>query len=325
MSKSWNEISEIVNIELEKLSWSKEPQGLYSPIQYVMSLGGKRIRPALTLMSCNIFSDDFSQAIAPALGLEVFHNFTLLHDDIMDKAPIRRGKDTVHIKWNDNTAILSGDVMQIEAFKLMTLAPDIVLKEVLNLFTQTAAEICEGQQYDTEFEQRNEVAAEEYIEMIRLKTAVLLGCALKTGAIIGGANSSDAQHLYDFGINVGLAFQLKDDLLDVYGDEEKFGKKIGGDILSNKKTYLLIQALKNANPNQKEQLNYWLEQINFNPEKKIKDITDLFNSIGVKKICEEIMTDYYCKAVANLENVQVESSKKEELRNLAEKLMSRID
>lgn len=325
MSKSWNEISEIVNIELEKLSWSKEPQGLYSPIQYVMSLGGKRIRPALTLMSCNIFSDDFSQAIAPALSLEVFHNFTLLHDDIMDKAPIRRGKDTVHIKWNDNTAILSGDVMQIEAFKLMNLAPDIVLKEVLNLFTQTAAEICEGQQYDTEFEQRNEVAVEEYIEMIRLKTAVLLGCALKTGAIIGGANCSDAQHLYDFGINVGLAFQLKDDLLDVYGDEEKFGKKIGGDILSNKKTYLLIQALKNANPNQKEQLNYWLEQINFDPEKKIKGITDLYNSIGVKQICEEMMTDYYYKAIANLENVQVERIKMEELINLAKKLMSRID
>lgn len=325
MAKSWNEISEIVNIELEKLNWSKEPQGLYSPIKYVLTLGGKRVRPALTLMSCNIFSDDISQAIAPALGLEVFHNFTLLHDDIMDKAPIRRGKETVHIKWNDNTAILSGDVMQIEAFKLMTLAPDIVLKEVLSLFTQTAAEICEGQQYDMEFENRNEVSADEYLEMIRLKTAVLLGCALKIGALIGGANESDAQHLYNFGIHVGLAFQLKDDLLDVYGNEENFGKKIGGDIICNKKTYLLIQAKKNANPEQKEQLNYWLEKINFDSEEKIKAITDLYNSIGVKKICEDMMSNFYNKAIANLENVQVESSKKHELRNLAEKLMQRID
>ncbi len=325
MTKSWNEISEIVNIELEKLNWSKEPQGLYSPIQYVLALGGKRIRPVLTLMSCNIFSDDISQAIAPALGLEVFHNFTLLHDDIMDKAPIRRGKETVHIKWNDNTAILSGDVMQIEAFKLMTLAPDIVLKEVLSLFTQTAAEICEGQQYDMEFENRTDVAAEEYIEMIRLKTAVLLGCALKIGALIGGANESDAQHLYDFGLHVGLAFQLKDDLLDVYGNEENFGKKIGGDIICNKKTYLLIQAKKNANPEQKKQLNYWLEQINFDSDEKIKAITDMYNSIGVKQICEEMMSHYYNKAIANLEDVELESSKKHELRNLAEKLMSRID
>ena len=325
MTKSWNEISEIVNIELEKLNWLKEPQGLYSPIKYVLSLGGKRVRPALTLMSCNIYSDDISQAIAPALGLEVFHNFTLLHDDIMDKAPIRRGKETVHLKWNDNTAILSGDVMQIEAFKLMTFAPDNVLKEVLNLFTDTAAEICEGQQYDMEFESRNDVTAEEYLEMIRLKTAVLLGCSLKTGAIIGGANSADAQLLYDFGINIGLAFQLMDDILDVYGNEENFGKKIGGDIICNKKTFLLIQAKRNANLDQKKQLNYWLEQINFDSEEKIKTITDIYNSIGVRKICEEMMSHYYNKAIANLENVQVDSGKKHELRNLAEKLMQRID
>lgn len=325
MAKSWNEISEIVNIELEKLNWSKEPQGLYSPIKYVLTLGGKRVRPALTLMSCNIFSDDISQAIAPALGLEVFHNFTLLHDDIMDKAPIRRGKETVHMKWDDNTAILSGDVMQIAAFKLMSLSPDIVLREVLELFTNTAAEICEGQQYDMEFESRTDVAVEEYIEMIRLKTAVLLGCALKIGAIIGGACSSDAQLLYDFGIHVGLAFQLKDDILDVYGNQENFGKKIGGDIICNKKTLLLIQAKKNANPEQKDQLNHWLDQINFNPEEKIKAITNLYNSIGVKDSCEEMMSYYYNKALANLENVEVDHTKKHELRNLAEKLMSRID
>lgn len=325
MTKSWNEIAEIVNLELEKLDWLKEPQGLYSPIKYVLSLGGKRVRPALTLMSCNLFSDDISQSIAPALGLEVFHNFTLLHDDIMDKAPIRRGKETVHIKWDENTAILSGDVMQIAAFKLMNLAPDNVLKEVLNLFTDTAAEICEGQQYDMEFESRTDVTTEEYIEMIRLKTAVLIGCALKIGAIVGGANSTDAQDLYDFGINIGLAFQLKDDILDVYGNEENFGKKIGGDIICNKKTFLLIQAKKNANAEQLEKLNYWLDKINFDPAEKIKAITDLYNSIGVERICEEKMSFYYSKAIANLENVQVDYTKKQELRNLADKLMQRID
>lgn len=325
MTKSWNEISEIVNIELEKLNWLKEPQGLYSPIKYVLSLGGKRIRPALTLMSCNIFSNDISQAVAPALGIEVFHNFTLLHDDIMDKAPIRRGQDTVHIKWDENTAILSGDVMQIAAFKLISLTPDSALKEVLNLFTDTAAEICEGQQYDMEFENRNDVSVEEYLEMIRLKTAVLLGCSLKVGALIGGANCTDTQHLYDFGINIGLAFQLMDDILDVYGNEENFGKKIGGDIICNKKTFLLIQAQKNANPEQKKQLKYWLEQIDFNAKDKIKAITELYNSIGVRKICEDMMHNYYNKAIADIENVQVERSKKHELRNLAEKLMQRID
>lgn len=238
--KTFNELRDQISIELEKLNWQNEPRGLYEPIAYELSIGGKRVRPVLTMMACNLFSDDLKAAVAPALGIEVFHNFTLLHDDIMDRADIRRGLPTVHKKWNDNTAILSGDVMLIVAYQLIAQTPMPHLKEVLDLFSKTAAEICEGQQYDVDYEARKKVEIDEYIEMIRLKTAVLLGCALKTGAIIGNASPADANLLYDVGINIGLAFQLKDDLLDVYGDEATFGKKIGGDILCNKKTYLLI-------------------------------------------------------------------------------------
>ena len=323
--RTFNEITELVSAEIEKLDWTKKPAGLYEPIAYVLALGGKRIRPALTLMACELFSNDLKPAIAPAMGIEVFHNFTLLHDDIMDRADIRRGRPTVHKKWNDNTAILSGDVMQISAYQLIAEIPVNCLKPVLDLFSKTAMEICEGQQYDVDFESRDEVEADEYLEMIRLKTAVLLACALKTGAIIGGANAVDAQQLYDFGINIGLAFQLKDDLLDVYGDEATFGKKIGGDILCNKKTYLLIHAIKLASGENLTELNGWLKKNDAQPEEKIKSVTNLYNSLGVKKICEDKMSFFYEKAIANLEKVRVEDNKKQELRKLAEKLMSRND
>lgn len=323
--KTFNEIAQIISNEVEKLDWSKEPRGLYEPIAYVLSLGGKRIRPALTLMACDMFTDEVEPSISAALGLEVFHNFTLLHDDIMDRAEVRRGKPTVHLKWNDNTAILSGDVMQIAAYQLIARTPEKSLKKVLDLFSATAVEICEGQQYDVDFENRNEVKAEEYLEMIRLKTAVLLGCALKMGAIIGGATDNDAQQLYDFGINIGLAFQLKDDLLDVYGDEATFGKKIGGDILCNKKTYLLIHALRLATENTLENLTYWLQKNDAVPQEKIEAVTQIYNTLNVKEICEEKMKFFYEKAVANLENVSVDDNKKQELRKLARKLMDRQD
>lgn len=323
--KSFNEIAEIVGLEINKLDWTKSPSGLYQPIGYVLSMGGKRIRPVLTLLACNLYSDNLSQAVMPALGIEVFHNFTLLHDDIMDKAPIRRGQPTVHIKWNDNTAILSGDVMQIEAYRLISKTPAQHLSKVLELFSQTAIEICEGQQYDVDFESRNDVSADEYLEMIRLKTAVLLGCALKTGAIIGGASQFDADQLYEFGINIGLAFQLKDDLLDVYGDEATFGKKIGGDILCNKKTYLLIQAIKLAKGDTSDKLFYWLNKNDAEPQNKIKSVTEIYNTLNVKKICEDKMLFFYQKAIANLQNVGVSDIKKQELRKLAEKLLSRND
>ncbi|MDD4991592.1 MAG: polyprenyl synthetase family protein [Paludibacter sp.] len=324
--KTFDEITQIVSSELDKINWTKEPRGLYEPIGYVLSMGGKRIRPALALMACNLFSDDVTPAIQSALGLEVFHNFTLLHDDIMDRADVRRGRPTVHKKWNDNTAILSGDVMQIASYQLVANTPAKYLKPVLDLFSKTAAEICEGQQYDVDFENRDEVKAEEYLEMIRLKTAVLLGCALKTGAWIGGAGEEDAQNLYDFGINIGLAFQLKDDLLDVYGDEATFGKKIGGDILCNKKTFMLIHALELAKGSDAEELQKWLKISDENlSEAKIEAVTSLFNKLGVKAICEDKMQFFYTKAIANLENVTVLDNKKHELRKLADKLMSRND
>ena len=323
--KSFNEITQLVSAEMDKLDWSMKPAGLYEPIAYTLSMGGKRIRPALALMACNLYTDNIEPVIAPALGIEVFHNFTLLHDDIMDRADIRRGRPTVHKRWDDNTAILSGDVMQIAAYQLIAQAPEKYLKAVLDLFSTTAREICEGQQYDVDFENRDEVAADEYIEMIRLKTAVLLACSLKTGAIIGGATAEDADELYDFGINLGLAFQLKDDLLDVYGDEATFGKKIGGDILCNKKTYLLIHALKLAKGADFEDLTKYLKKSYQQPEEKIKQVTEMYNKLGVKKICEDKMSFFYEKAIANLEKVGVDTNKKQALRKLAEKLMSRND
>ncbi len=323
--KSFNEITEIVSAEIAKLDWSMQPVGLYEPIGYTLSMGGKRLRPALTLMACNLYSENIEAAIAPALGIEVFHNFTLLHDDIMDRADIRRGRPTVHKRWDDNTAILSGDVMQIAAYQLIAQTPDEQLKAVLDLFSTTAREICEGQQYDVDFESRDEVSADEYLEMIRLKTAVLLACSLKTGALIGGANIADANELYDFGINLGLAFQLKDDLLDVYGDEATFGKKIGGDILCNKKTYLLIHALKLAKGADFEELSKYLKKSYQQPEEKIKQVTEMYNKLDVKNICEDKMMFYFDKAVANLAKLQVDIAKKHELRKLAEKLLSRID
>ncbi len=323
--KSFNEITQLISAEMEKLDWSMEPTGLYEPIAYTLSMGGKRLRPALTLMACNLYSENIEAAVAPALGIEVFHNFTLLHDDIMDRADIRRGRPTVHKRWNDNTAILSGDVMQIASYQLIAGTPIRALKSVIDLFSTTAREICEGQQLDVDFESRDEVTAEEYLEMIRLKTAVLLGCSLKTGAIIGGANAADSEELYDFGINLGLAFQLKDDLLDVYGDEATFGKKIGGDILCNKKTYLLIHALKLAKGADFDDLTNYLKKSYQQPDEKIKQVTEMYNKLEVKKICEDKMLFYFDKAVANLGKLQVDDTKKHELRILAEKLLSRND
>ncbi len=322
---SFNEISAIIDQEINNINLNKEPAGLYEPIAYILSLGGKRIRPALTLMACNLFMEDISPAIKPALGIELFHNFTLLHDDIMDKAEIRRGQITVHKKWDENTAILSGDLMQILAYELINETPETQLKAAIDLFNKTAIGVCEGQQYDMEFESRDEVEPEEYIKMIRLKTAVLLAAALKLGAMIGGASATDAQYLYDFGIYIGLAFQLKDDLLDVYGDEETFGKRVGGDIVSNKQTYLLINAKTLAEGEIKQSLNYWLTAENINSDDKIKAVIDIYNQLKVKKICEDAMNFYFNQAVANLEKVNVDEPKKQTLRNLAEQLMYRKD
>lgn len=324
--KTFNEITQLISTEIDQINWSKEPRGLYEPIGYVLSMGGKRIRPALTLMACNMFSDNVHQALNSALGLEIFHNFTLLHDDIMDRADVRRGQPTVHKKWDDNTAILSGDVMQIAAYQFIAKTPAEQLKRTLDLFSKTAAEICEGQQYDVEFESRDKVEADEYLEMIRLKTAVLLGTALQIGAWIGGAGEEDAQLLYDYGINIGLAFQLKDDLLDVYGDEATFGKKIGGDILCNKKTFMLIHAIELAKGKDAEELQKWISTSDEKlSNEKIQAVTSFFDKLGVKTLCEEKMQHFYAKAVANLEKVSILENNKQELRKLGEKLMFRND
>jgi geranylgeranyl diphosphate synthase type II len=315
---------EIVSQLFDDIHWDDEPTGLYTPIGYVLALGGKRIRPTLTLLAANLFTDNIQSAISAAIGLEIFHNFTLLHDDIMDKAPVRRNQPTVHIKWNESTAILSGDAMLIKAYQYIAQIPEEKLTEALALFSKTALEVCEGQQLDMDFESRKNVSEEEYLEMIRLKTAVLLAACLKIGALVGGADADDAQQLYDFGINIGLAFQLKDDLLDVYGNPKTFGKQIGGDILCNKKTYLLIKALDNADSSQNEKLAHWLsEEKTENPETKIKAVTEIYNQTGTKTICEEKMDEYFAIAMNHLAKVNVQEDKKKQLSQLANKLMFR--
>lgn len=318
-----SELLDMMNAHLAGLSFERTPKGLYEPVSYVLSLGGKRIRPVLMLLAYNLFKEDVSAILGPATGIEVYHNYTLLHDDLMDRADKRRGKPTVHKVWNDNTAILSGDAMLVLAYQFMAQCEADKLKEVMELFSLTALEICEGQQFDMEFEDRKDVREEEYLEMIRLKTSVLLAASLKIGAILGGASSEDADALYDFGMNLGVAFQLKDDLLDVYGDSSVFGKNIGGDILCNKKTYLLIKAFEHADAGQLSALNRWVDSTSFVPAEKIAAVTDLYNQIGVKDLCEVQIAAYSERARESLEAVKLPKERKLELEQLMEKLMVR--
>lgn len=317
------EILEKVNHAVAHLSFDRQPKGLYDPIRYVLSLGGKRIRPVLMLMSYNVFRSDVDVCLPAALGLETYHNYTLLHDDLMDRAEVRRGKPCVHKKWNDNVAILSGDSMLVLAYQLMQECPADVLADVLSVFTETALEIGEGQQMDMEFEERLDVREEEYLEMIRLKTSVLLACATALGAMQAGAKESDVDALYTFGEKLGLAFQLQDDLLDVYGDYETFGKRIGGDIICNKKTYLLINALNMANAEQKAELLRWISASDFDENEKIEAVTALYDAIGVKRICENKINAYFHEARVALESLNVPLEKKQPLWELALSLLSR--
>lgn len=321
MLYKFDEILNIINQEVAAIRFENNPKNLFEPIRYILDLGGKRVRPALALMSYNLYKNDVAHALPIALGIEIFHNFTLLHDDLMDKAYVRRGKDTVHIKWNENTAVLSGDAMLIEAYKKVSETKSEHLAEVLSIFSQTATEICCGQQLDMEFETRLDVTLQEYIEMIRLKTAVLLGCALKEGALLAGGSKQDAELLYDFGINIGIAFQIKDDLLDVYGCSASFGKRIGGDILCNKKTFLLINALQDKDTYAK--LLPWIEKECFNEEEKIKTVTAIYNSLQLKQISEDTIYAYYQKGIKLLDQVSADDERKSELRILAEGLLSR--
>ncbi|MDR1743793.1 MAG: polyprenyl synthetase family protein [Dysgonamonadaceae bacterium] len=318
-----SDLTKKIDEAIAGLPLGTEPQTMFEPIRYILSLGGKRLRPVLALMATNLFSNDIKQTMDAALAIEVFHNFSLLHDDLMDRSELRRGQKTVHKKWNDNVAILSGDAMLIEAYKLIAKVPQNLLPEILELFSQTALEVCEGQQFDMDFETRLDVTETEYINMIRLKTAVLLACGLKMGAIIAKVPVQDADLLYQFGINIGLAFQLKDDLLDVYGDPKTFGKKIGGDILCNKKTYLLIKALKHARGKQKTELYNWITATDFDPEAKIDAVKKIYNDLNLMHITQNFIENYYLAALDCLSGVEVGDDRKKELLSLAENLMYR--
>lgn len=318
-----DEILKLVNKYLDNLSYDRKPSSLYEPIRYVLSMGGKRIRPVLMLLSYNMFRENPEEILMPACALETYHNYTLLHDDLMDNADLRRGHETVHRKWDANTAILSGDSMLVLAYQRMAQCDKQKMPEVLRLFTETALEIGEGQQYDMDFEHRNDVTEDEYIEMIRLKTSVLLACAMKIGAILAGASKEDADNLYRFGEQIGLAFQLQDDYLDVYGDTRVFGKAIGGDITSNKKTYMLINALLRANNTQRAELEKWISATEFDREEKIAAVTRLYNEIGIDKLAQEKINFYFEQSRKYLAAVSVAEDRKAEITAYAQRMMKR--
>lgn len=300
-----------------------EPKELYDPIGYTLSLGGKRIRPLLILMGCDLYRGDLEKVTNVAIGIELFHNFTLLHDDIMDQAPIRRGKDTVHKKWNANVAILSGDTMFALATEYISQTQATVLPEVLQVFTMTARQVCEGQQYDMNFESQEYVSIPDYIRMIRLKTAVLIACSLKLGAVVAGADVEEKKKIYTFGENLGLAFQLQDDLLDTFGDGNKFGKEIGGDIIAKKKTFLYVKALELVNDMQREDLLSCLSDRSMTPDDKIRRVKDLYRILHIEEITKAEISGYFDKALQCLDQMNVEQNDKKELRGFANRLLFR--
>ena len=317
------EILKKVNEALDALPYNRRPASLYEPIRYVLSLGGKRIRPVLMLLSYNLFKEHPEDIMMQALGLETYHNYTLLHDDLMDQADLRRGHETVHKKWDANTAILSGDSMLVLAYQRMAECDAKYVPQVLSLFTETALEIGEGQEYDMDFETRNDVTEDEYIEMIRLKTSVLLACATKMGALLADAPVSDVENLYKFGEQLGLAFQLQDDLLDVYGDPKVFGKAIGGDITSNKKTYMLINAFLRANDAQRRELQRWTDATDFDRAEKVRAVTALYDEIGIRELCEQKINYYFEECRKYLAKVQVSDARKQMLLDYTDEMMKR--
>ena len=312
-----------INNEILKLDWKREPYGLYEPIEYTLAAGGKRVRPQLAMIASQLFGGKDEEVLPAALALEVFHNFTLLHDDVMDKADVRRGRPTVHVKWNENTAILSGDQMLIEAYKLLAGVPADKLPKVLQLFNKMATEICEGQQYDVDFENQEHVTIDEYLKMIRLKTSVLLANALQTGAYIAGADEQAQEALYQFGINIGLAFQIQDDILDVWGDPKTFGKAVGGDISCNKKTFVYLEAMRRLSDEAKDnELQQWYSQVLEDNTEKIVAVKNIFEQLGVREQCETVVEDYTQKALDILDKLP-QNQATEQLRKLADKLNNR--
>ncbi len=312
-----------INAILENHPYNRQPESLYNPVRYVLEQGGKRIRPILMMLAYELYKDHPEDIILPAVGLETYHNYTLLHDDLMDNADMRRGNQTVHKKWDANTAILSGDSMLVLAYRCMQQVSDNKLRPVLETFTETALQVGEGQQYDMDFEKRNDVSEEEYIEMIRLKTSVLLACALKMGALLADAPKEDTVNLYKFGEQMGLAFQLQDDYLDVYGDPKVFGKAVGGDITSNKKTYMLINAFNRANAHQREELIRWTTAKEFDKQEKILAVTQLYNEMNIGRLAQEKIACYFEQSRGYLDAVQVPEQRKAHLREFAGRMMKR--
>jgi geranylgeranyl diphosphate synthase, type II len=318
-----NHYISIVNQAIDDLSYNKEPKKLYEPIKYTLALGGKRIRPALLLLANDLFGGKAVRAMNSALAIEVFHNFTLVHDDIMDDAPLRRGKTTVFKKWDTNTAILSGDVMFVNAIQLLAKDNNDKLADILAIFNKAAVEVCEGQQYDMDFETLENVSIDDYLKMIELKTAVLLAASLKIGALIANAKQDDANHIYEFGRNLGIAFQLMDDILDLYGDPEKFGKQVGGDVIANKKTYLLLKAKELAKGETRKELEFCLTSTAIKPENKVERIKTIFNALGVKKAAIDEMNLFYNTAISHLDSIDAPEDKKKVFEDFAKQLMHR--
>lgn len=314
--------AQAVEQQLTQLTWSDRPLELYDPIRYILSIGGKRLRPALTLLAADMYGD-WEQALPQACALEMFHNFTLVHDDIMDEAPLRRGKATVHHQWDVNTAILSGDALLIAVYQQLLANRPAYALELIDLFNRTALEVCEGQQLDMLFETRSSVEVAEYIEMIRLKTSVLVGCALQVGGMAAGASEEDQQLLYKAGVDLGIAFQVQDDYLDAFGDPEKFGKQVGGDILSNKKTLLLLSALERARGTDQEELQLWLSDRDHNPQKKVQAVKGLFERCGVVDVTREVIQQYFDRSLASIQALHVGDEERSALLQLAERLVKR--
>lgn len=323
MTHELKKLLESVDNTLKAHNFGVYPAELYDPIQYILSLGGKRLRPMLCLLGYQLYRPTWQNALKPALAVEVFHNFTLMHDDIMDEAPLRRGKETVHKKWNMPVAILSGDVMLVRAYDLLLDIPEHLLRKTLQHFNTCAAEVCEGQQIDMNFENRALVSEEEYLHMIRLKTAVLLGFSLRLGALLAEASEEDQEKLYELGVNVGIGFQLMDDLLDVYADQGKFGKQVGGDIIANKKTFLLIKALESANPSQKKNLEEWLRASQFDAAEKVQAVTDIYNSLNIKQLTENKIQTFFDKGFTALESLRMPEENKAMLREFFQELIKR--
>jgi len=315
-------ISEKIDLEINQINQT-EPENLYKPVAYALNMGGKRLRPVMVLLACNLFRKTVENAYPAALAIEVFHNFTLLHDDIMDKAEMRRNSLSVYKKYNENIAILSGDAMSIMAYNYLLQCQSDNLNGIIRLFSQTALEVCEGQQFDMDFESRTDVSIPEYLNMIRLKTAVLLACSLKMGALTASAPEKTADLLYDFGLNLGIAFQLQDDLLDVFADQDKFGKKIGGDIVSNKKTFLLLKALELAKGQTKAELQNWILRKEFDDSEKVKAITEIYNELNIRTLAENCINDYYLTALSVWQQIDLPEANKKELLQLGEMIMNR--